>query len=423
MLAMLLAGGQGSRLGLLTKHIAKPAVPFGGKYRIIDFSLSNCINSGIDTVGVLTQYKPFILNSYIGIGSAWDLDCGNGGLFLLPPYAREKGGHWYSGTADAIYQNIDFIDQFNPEYVLILSGDHIYKMDYSLMLQCHKEKNADVTISVIEVPWEEANRFGIMETNSEGKIIQFAEKPQNPNSNLASMGIYIFKWPILKECLINDQSDANSQNDFGKNIIPKMLDRKMRLFAYHFKDYWKDVGTVESYFSANMDLLSGESELNIFDDSAKIYSVNSAHPPHYIGSQAEVDNSLIGKGCQILGKVKNSILSPGVYVGPETIVEDAIIMPGVRIGKEGYVKKAIIGEQTFIQDYAQVCAADIKEQPISEVENHSGIIVIGNHIDFSNNGTNHKTIVDFCNKKCLRSVMDEGCNGSYNQHQKRRKTF
>lgn len=346
--AMLLAGGQGSRLGSLTKNIAKPAVPFGGKYRIIDFSLSNCANSGIDTVGVLTQYKPLLLNSYIGVGSAWDLDRINGGVFVLPPYVTEKGGKWYQGTASAIYENIYFINQYDPDYVLVISGDHIYKMDYSLMLKYHKEKNADATIAVLEVPWEEANRFGIMEANADGKIAEFKEKPANPKSNLASMGIYIFKWPVLRKFLEEDMEDPNSDNDFGKNVIPKMLDRAKAMYAYPFRGYWKDVGTIDSYYNANMDLLNENPELDLFDTKHKIYSNNHTLPPHYIGPKAKVKNCLIPDGCTILGEVENSVLFYGTFIGEGAKVKDSIILPNAQIGPNSRVKKTIVGEYTII---------------------------------------------------------------------------
>ncbi|MFZ5353187.1 MAG: glucose-1-phosphate adenylyltransferase [Bacillota bacterium] len=348
-IAMILAGGQGSRLTLLTKKIAKPAVPYGGKYRIIDFPLSNCSNSGIDTVGVLTQYQPLILNSYIGIGSPWDLDRKKGGVTLLPPYVNEKGGEWYKGTANAIYQNINFIDYYEPEYVLILSGDHIYKMDYSLMLDFHKEKKAEATIAVIDVPWEETNRFGIMNTNSDGSIYEFEEKPKNAKSNLASMGIYIFNWQTLKKYLIDDELDENSSNDFGKNIIPGMLQNGVRLFAYPFKGYWKDVGTVDSLWEANMDLLKEDNQLNLYDTSWRIYSVNPIRPPHFTAEGASVNGSLVGEGCVIYGEVINSVLFPGVFIGKNTKLIDTVVMPNVRIEENVVIEKAIIGSDSVIK--------------------------------------------------------------------------
>lgn len=347
--AMILAGGQGTRLGALTKNIAKPAVPYGGKYRIIDFALSNCLNSGINTVGILTQYKPRELNSHIGIGAPWDLDRRDGGVSILSPYKEENdGGDWYSGTANAIYKNIEFIDTYDPEYVLVLSGDQIYKMDYSKMLDFHKASNADATIGVIKVSYEEAKRFGIMNTNEDLSIYEFEEKPSKPKSTMASMGIYIFKWKLLRKFLVEDDDDILSQNDFGKNIIPKMLNDKNKLFAFPFEGYWKDVGTIDSFWEANMDLLKRENELNLYDDNWRIYTVNSASPPQYIGGNAVVRNSLVTEGCTILGKVENSVIFEGVYIGENTIVKDSVIMPNVKIGDSVTVKKAIIASKAEI---------------------------------------------------------------------------
>lgn len=359
--AMLLAGGQGSRLGALTKKIAKPAVAFGGKYRIIDFSLSNCANSDITTVGVLTQYKPLLLNSYIGTGAAWDLDDAYGGVFVLPPYATESGGQWYRGTADAIYRNIDFIDNYDPEYVLILSGDHLYKMDYSKMLKFHKENNADLTISVMEVPMEEANRFGILTADENNRIYKFSEKPKDPDSNLASMGIYIFSWPILKEALLEDGEMEDSDHDFGKNIIPMLLGREKSIYAYTFSGYWKDVGTIDSYYETNMELLEPDSAFNIFEEDMKIYSNSNMYPPGYNGPDAVVDNSLICNGCSVLGTVKHSILSFGVQVEEDAKVIDSILLPGAVVKKGARVERAIIGENTIIEENAVFGAADSKE--------------------------------------------------------------
>ena len=358
--AMLLAGGQGSRLGILTQKVAKPAVPFGGKYRIIDFPLSNCNNSGIDTVGVLTQYKPLALNGYIGIGSAWDLDRMNGGVYVLPPFVKEQGGEWYKGTADAICQNNNFIDRFNPETVLILSGDHIYKMDYSLMLDYHQKHEADATIAVIEVPWKEANRFGIMNTDKGHRVIEFEEKPTEPKSNLASMGIYIFNWSILKKYLLADEKNVTSTHDFGHDIIPKMLNDKCNLTAYSFKGYWKDVGTVESYWQANMDLLGEESELNMYDSKWRIYSANPPRPPHYTSVTAKVKNSIIAEGCLIFGEVENSILFRDAYVGQGASVKNSIIMSGVHIEDNVVIDKAIIGRKTVLKQGTVVAAKSLK---------------------------------------------------------------
>ena len=346
--AMILAGGQGSRLGVLTKNIAKPAVPFGGKYRIIDFPLSNCSNSGIYTVGVLTQYKPLDLNNHIGIGDPWDLDRRDGGVSILPPYQEEKGGDWYKGTANAIYQNIEFVDRYDPEYVLILSGDHIYKMDYYKMLDYHKENNSDVTIAVIDVPIEEASRFGIMNTRADNSIYEFEEKPSIPKSTNASMGIYIFNWSVLKRYLREDEMDTKSDNDFGKNIIPSMLNNGKKLMAYSFEGYWKDVGTIQSLWEANMDLLKLDNKLNLYDREWKIYSQNEVRPAHYIGENAKIINSLIVEGCIINGKIENSVLSQGVYVGKNTVIIDSVIMPNVKIGDNVRIEKAIIGNNAII---------------------------------------------------------------------------
>lgn len=348
-IAMILAGGQGSRLGVLTKDVAKPAVPFGGKYRIIDFPLSNCSNSCIYTVGVLTQYKPLELNSHIGIGDPWDLDRRDGGVTILPPYQEEKGGIWYKGTANAIFQNIQYVDGYDPEYVLILSGDHIYKMDYDKMLSFHKEKNADVTIAVINVSKEEASRFGIINTRDDLSIYEFEEKPEKPKSTNASMGIYIFKWSLLKKYLEEDELDFNSSNDFGKDILPKMLDNDAKMMAYPFKGYWKDVGTIESLWEANMDLLNKTDELNLHENHWKIYSQNPIRPAQYIGNNAKVVGSLVVEGCIVEGTVENSILSQGVYVGKNTIIRDSVIMPNVKIGDNVIIEKAIVGPDAVIR--------------------------------------------------------------------------
>ncbi|MDD6795693.1 MAG: glucose-1-phosphate adenylyltransferase [Clostridiaceae bacterium] len=349
MLAMILAGGQGSRLGILTKNIAKPAVPFGGKYRIIDFPLSNCSNSGIYNVGVLTQYKPLELNSHIGIGYSWDLDRREGGVSILPPYQKEKGGNWYKGTADAIYQNIEFVDRYDPEYVLILSGDHIYKMDYSEMLEFHKSKNAEATIAVLKVTQKEASRFGIMNTRDDYSIYEFEEKPKRPKSTLASMGIYIFNWKTLKKYLKEDEADKTSSNDFGKNIIPKMIKEGDKLVAYPFKGYWKDVGTTESLWQANMDLLKEDNELCLNDEEWRIYSGNSSSPAQYIGVDACIRNSIISEGAYVQGEVNNSVISQGVHVGKNTVIYDSVIMPNVKIGDNVVINKAIIGYEAVVR--------------------------------------------------------------------------
>lgn len=352
--AMLLAGGQGSRLGELTKSMAKPAVPFGGKYRIIDFPLSNCVNSEIDTVGVLTQYEPLALNAYLGNGQAWDLDRNNGGVFVLPPYVSGNSGRWYSGTANAIYQNLAFIDQYDPEYVLILSGDHIYKMDYAQMLRKHIEKCADATIAVLTVPLEEAHRFGIMNTDETGRIVEFEEKPKHPKSTKASMGIYIFSYKVLKRYLIADAGDEGSENDFGKNIIPNMINDGKKMFAWDFDVYWKDVGTIGSLWEANMDLLGESPKFNLYDKEWRIYSRSPIMPPHYVGTNAVVEDSLITEGCQVNGEIRHSVLFAGVIVESGAVVEDSIIMPHSVIKKGAVVKKAIVGENVTIGEDAQV---------------------------------------------------------------------
>ena len=350
MLAMILAGGQGSRLGVFTKRIAKPAVSFGGKYRIIDFVLSNCSNSGIDTVGVLTQYRPLILNSHIGTGSHWDLDRINGGVHILQPYMNEKEGNWYRGTAHAIHQNMDFIDSYNPEYVLILSGDHIYKMDYSKMLDHHKKMGSKATIGVIEVPWDEASRFGIMNTNEDSSIYDFEEKPANPKSNLASMGVYIFDWKMLKGYFEEVDNNGANYDDFGKNLIPKMLEDQIPMFAYPFKGYWRDVGTIESLWEANMDIIKSNDEIDLNSSKWKIYTNTMSMPPQYIGKDSDIQKSLVADGCKVLGKIENSVLSHGVSVGSDSIIKDSVIMPNVKIGKNVIIEKAMIGEGAIIED-------------------------------------------------------------------------
>ena len=346
--AMLLAGGQGSRLGILTKRVAKPAVPYGGKYRIIDFPLSNCTNSGIDTVGVLTQYQPLELNAYIGSGAPWDLDLTNGGVFVLPPYQKGKVGEWYRGTANAIYQNMAFIEQYHPDYVLILSGDHIYKMDYNAMLQFHIRHGADATIAVREVPWEEASRFGIMNTDSEDNIVEFEEKPKKPKSNKASMGVYIFTWDKLRKYLTEDEADKSSSNDFGKNIIPKMLAEKQVLVAYSFAGYWKDVGTIESLWEANMDLLSTPMPIDLHDKKWRIFARNPGYAPHYIAEGATVRDSLVTEGTEIYGHVEHSVIFSGVTIEEGAKVTDAVIMPGAVIRRGAVVRRSIVAEDAVI---------------------------------------------------------------------------
>ncbi len=354
--AMLLAGGQGTRLGALTRKVAKPAVPFGGKYRIIDFTLSNTINSDIDTIGVLTQYQPFDLNQYIGNGQPWDLDRLEGGAFVLPPYQKAKSGEWYKGTANAIYQNIDFVDRYAAEYVLILSGDHIYKMDYSKMLAYHIEKGADCTIAVQNVPIEEASRFGIMNTDKDDKIFEFEEKPKNPKSTKASMGIYIFTWAKLKKYLIEDELNKDSHNDFGKNIIPNMLNAGEKMYTYDFKGYWKDVGTISSLWEANMDILDNASGINLSDSDWKIYARNTAEPPHFVGTGARIANSVVSEGCVVEGEVVNSIVSRGVKIEKGAKIYDSIVMPNVVVKKNASINHSIVGWDAVIGENATVGA-------------------------------------------------------------------
>lgn len=352
--AMLLAGGQGSRLGVLTKNIAKPAVPYGGNYRIIDFPLSNCVNSGIYTVGVLTQYQPLELNDYIGNGQPWDLDRQNGGVHVLSPYEAMGSKEWYKGTANAIYQNINFIKKYNPEYVVVLSGDHIYKMNYANMIDFHEKNNADCTIAVLEVPWEEASRFGILATDENNKIYEFAEKPAEPKSNKASMGVYVFSWDKLRKYLIEDESNPDSANDFGKNIIPMMLEAGERMFAFPFAGYWKDVGTIDSLWEANLDIINPNVDLDLSDPSWKIYSKTPASPPHYIGKNAKVENSSVSEGCEIDGEVDYSVVSSNVAIEADADVRYSVIMPGAVIKKGAKVYYSIVAENAVIEENAKI---------------------------------------------------------------------
>ncbi len=391
-LAMLLAGGQGSRLGILTKNIAKPAVPYGGKYRIIDFPLSNCINSGIETVGVLTQYQPLELNDYIGNGSAWDLDRVRGGVHILSPYQQIKGTQWYKGTANAIYQNINFIDRYNPEYVAVLSGDHIYKMDYSKMLAYHKEKKAACTIAMLEVPWEEASRFGLMFVNDDGSISEFEEKPKNPKSNKASMGVYIFTWSVLRKYLIDDENNPDSGNDFGHDVIPAMHSAGERLFAYQFDGYWKDVGTIDSLWEANLDLLNPKVDLDLSDNSWKIYSKTTAAPPHFISDKAAVENSMIAEGCEIDGEVDYSILFSNVTVEKGATVRYSIVMPGTVIRSGALVEYSIVAENAVIDENAHVGNDPVS---MSNAYDDWGIAVVGEKVHIGKNAAvAAKTMVD-----------------------------
>lgn len=348
--AMLLAGGQGTRLGALTSNLAKPAVHFGGKYRIIDFPLSNCANSGIDTVGVLTQYQHLVLHAYLGIGSPWDLDRQEGGVMVLPPFLNQSGGSWYTGTANAIYQNFAFIEQYDPEFVLVLSGDHIYKMDYDKMIAHHRKTRADVTIAVIPVPWEEASRFGIMNTDEDMRVNEFAEKPKEPKSNLASMGIYIFNKDVLHRYLEEDANKEDTSNDFGKDLIPAMLADGLNLQAYPFKGYWRDVGTIKSLWEASMDLIQNEPELNLNDRDWRIYSVNPIQPPQFISPEAKVKCSIVNEGCILFGEVDHSVISYGVQIGRDSLIKDSVIMPNAKIGKNVTIHRAIVGEGCVIED-------------------------------------------------------------------------
>ena len=377
MMAMLLAGGQGSRLGILTMDKAKPAVAFGGKYRIIDFPMSNCVNSGVDTVGVLTQYQPLTLNAHIGIGVPWDLDRVNGGVSILAPHMREgEIGSWYSGTANAIYQNIDYIDSCNPEYVLILSGDHIYKMDYAAMLKYHKENNADATLAVLEVPMEDASRFGIMNADENDKIYEFEEKPEHPKSNLASMGIYIFTWSNLRKALIEDEK-IHPDSDFGKHIIPKMLGENQSLYAYRFKDYWKDVGTIESYWAANMELIKTLPEFNLYEDFWKIYTKSDYQPPQYTGDNASIKTSIVSEGAQIYGSIEHCVISKNVTIEEGAVVKDSIIMEGCVIGKNAVLDRVIVDQNTVIGDNVKMGLWDnIPNEQKPKIYN-TGITVIG----------------------------------------------
>ncbi len=375
MIAMLLAGGQGSRLGVLTSDVAKPAVAFGGKYRIIDFPLSNCVNSGIDTVGVLTQYQPLRLNAHIGIGIPWDLDRNNGGGTVLPPYEKSDNSEWYTGTANAIYQNLNYIDSYNPEYVLILSGDHIYKMNYEVMLDFHKENHADVTIAAMPVPWEEASRFGLVITDENKQIMEFEEKPENPRSNLASMGIYIFNWSVLKEALVTMSEQSNC--DFGKHIIPYCRENGRRLFAYEYNGYWKDVGTLGSYWEANMELIDLIPEFNLYEEYWKIYTKSDAIEPQYIAADAVTERCIIGEGAEIYGEVHGSVIGSGVTIGKNSVVYDSIIMRDTVIGDNVTITKSIIAENVKIGDNVELGVGEEVENKMNKSVYSFGLVTIG----------------------------------------------
>lgn len=378
-IAMLLAGGQGSRLGALTSKIAKPAVSFGGKFRIIDFSLSNCANSGIDTVGVLTQYRPYLLNSYVGSGEAWDLDERGAGVSILPPYATQEGGSWYAGTADAVAQNIGYIKEHDPEYVLILSGDHLYRMDYRKMLKSHIEHNADLTISVMPVPWEEASRFGIITKDPEDdRILKFTEKPEKPDSNLASMGIYIFSTKLLIDALEEDALDPRSSHDFGKDIIPKLLEENRRLFCYEFHGFWKDVGTISSFHETSMDLLGENPEFDLFDKNFPIMSNVTTRPPHYIGPDARVEDCLISNGCKVFGSVRHSIISTDCVIDERAVVEDSVLLPGAHVKAGAHVARAILGENSTVEEDVKLGSVDVTKDTA----------VVGNDVVIGKGGMN-----------------------------------
>ena len=375
MIAMLLAGGQGSRLGVLTAKVAKPAVAFGGKYKIIDFPLSNCINSGIDTVGVLTQYQPLRLNAHIGIGIPWDLDRNIGGVTVLPPYEKSQNTEWYTGTANAIYQNLEYMESYNPDYVLILSGDHIYKMDYEVMLDYHKANNSDVTIAAMPVPWEEAGRFGVVVADENQQITEFQEKPENPKSNLASMGIYIFSWPVLREALIKLKNQPNC--DFGMHVIPYVHQNGKRIFAYEYTGYWKDVGTLKSYWEANMVLIDIVPEFNLYEEFWKIYTKNDALPPQYLSAESKVERSIIGEGCDICGGVYNSVISANVEVEEGAEVHDSIIMQGCKIKKGTKIYNSIIAENVEVGENVTIGVGEYADSQLSEKVYNCELAVIG----------------------------------------------
>lgn len=382
MIAMLLAGGQGSRLGVLTAKVAKPAVAFGGTYRIIDFPLSNCINSGVDTVGVLTQYQPLRLNTHIGIGIPWDLDKNIGGVSVLPPYEKSSNTEWYTGTANAIYQNLEFMEYYNPDYVLILGGDHIYKMDYEVMLQYHKDNNADITLACIPVPMEEACRFGVVITDEKRQILEFEEKPEKPRSNLASMGIYIFSWPVLREALITKKDQSGC--DFGKHIIPYCHERGDRVFAYEYNGYWKDVGTLGSYWESNMELIDLIPEFNLYEEFWKVYTKKDKIPPLYVSDSASIDRAIIGDACEIYGEIHNSVIGDGVYIGPGAVVRDSIIMNDSSVGDGSVLDKAVVAENVSIGGNCQI---GVGEEAVNKVKPDVyafGLAVIGENTNIPN---------------------------------------
>jgi len=402
--AMILAGGQGARLGVLTKYIAKPAVPFGSRYRIIDFTLSNCANSGIETVGVLSQYQPLALNTYVGNGHPWDLDRNNGGAYILPPYQRSGRSDWYKGTANAIFQNKDFIDDCDPLYVLILSGDHIYKMNYARMLRDHISTKADATLAVLEVPWEEASRFGILNTGANDIISEFVEKPKKPESNLASMGVYIFTWEVLRKALIEDEENPGSSNDFGSNIVPMLLKQGKKLCAYRFSGYWKDVGTISSLWEANMDILDRPEDINLMDRSWRVYSRNPVKPSHYIADGATVINTAMTDGCQIFGSVEHSVLSNSVTIERGAVVKDSVLLPGVTVRAGAYLNKCIVGFDTIIGEGVRAGADVEGESPYLNTKIcTNGIVVIERGLKIKD----HSVIPPNCQVDCDKSVSAE----------------
>lgn len=408
--ALILAGGQGTRLGVITEYLAKPAVPYGGKYRIIDFAISNCVNSGIYNVGVLTQYRPHVLNKHLGIGRPWDLDIKTGGLTILPPYVSSTDQSWYMGTADAIYQNVEYIDTYDPDFVLILSGDHIYKMDYNEMIDFHIEKNADATIACMEVPLNEAHRFGIMVTDSFGKIVEFQEKPKEPRGNLASLGIYVYSWKVLKKLLIEDAKDPNSEHDFGKNIIPRMLEEKNNLVAFNYEGYWRDVGTLESYWESNLELLGPLPLLNIHDVNWKIYTQSEELPPAFISDKANLSGSLISEGCEVYGEVHNSVLFQGVIIEEGAIVKDSVIMNRCIIRKGAYIEKAIIAENAEIGENVKIGIGEFKENKFNSKIYNSDITLIGFNVSIPSNISIGKNVVI---GNSVKDIPDDVPSGGY----------
>ena len=410
MMAMLLAGGQGSRLGVLTAHKAKPAVSFGGKYRIIDFPMSNCINSGVETVGVLTQYMPLELNQHIGIGTPWDLDRRAGGVTVLAPYMKSERGEWYMGTADAIYQNIDYIDQYSPEYVLILSGDHIYKMDYSQMLDFHKENKCDVSIAALTVPWEEASRFGLMNVRDDNRIYEFEEKPKEPKSNLANMGIYIFNWDVLRDALERDNK-VHEDSDFGMHVLPMLLAEGKRMFAYPFSGYWKDVGTIESYWAANMDLIQTLPEFNLYESFQKIYTHADHQPPIYAGKNSEIKGSIVSEGCEVLGKVYYSVIGTGVIIEEGAVVKDSIVMGDCYIGKDAYLDHCIVDTGCTIGDSVEIGLGENVPNIEKPKIYNTGISVLGENSTIPDNvkiGMNCVVLGKTTPRDYLDSMLESG---------------